>query len=179
MAKSKNSSQHNQVCSCSLTYCLVPLKYGANLSNSRKRLIATGRLFPGSYGLDQALPVNGHTSRIWSLVHDLRWRSAHIIASRSQRPRDIRLSRVPTQSSEETTDMLCTEQRRPWYVSGKPSPRIAGIVLIHLLSPEGVEGGQAGIGIELTMMFLSPGIFAGMVALYKRVEDGRAFATKG
>jgi len=75
--------------------------------------------------------------------------------------------------------MLCTEQRRPWYVSGKTSPRIAGVVLIHLLSPEGVEGGKAGVGIELTMMFLSPGIFAGMVALYKRVEDGRAFATKG
>jgi hypothetical protein len=75
--------------------------------------------------------------------------------------------------------MLCTEQRRPWYVFGKPSPRIAGIVLIHLLSPEGVEGGQAGIGIEPTMVFLSPGIFAGMVALYRWVGDGRAFATKG
>jgi hypothetical protein len=75
--------------------------------------------------------------------------------------------------------MLCTEQRRPWYVSGKPSPRIAGIVLIRLLSPEGVEGGQAGVGIELTMMFLSPGIFAGMVALYKRFDGGRAFATNG
>jgi hypothetical protein len=57
---------------------------------------------------------------------------------------------VPTQSSEETTGMLCTEQRRLWYVSGKRSPRIAGIVLTHLLAPEGVEGGQARVGIELT-----------------------------
>ena len=63
--------------------------------------------------------------------------------------------------------------------SRKPSPRIAGIVLIHLLSPERVEGGQARDGIEITMMFLSPGIFAGMVALYKRVDDERVFATNG
>lgn len=36
--------------------------------------------------------------------------------SRSQRPQDIHPWRAPTPSSEETTDMLCTEQWRPWYV---------------------------------------------------------------
>jgi len=42
--------------------------------------------------------------------------------SRSQRPQDTHLWKAPTPNSEETTDMRCTEQWRPWYVYIIPAP---------------------------------------------------------